>query len=152
MPVSRKSKKNISKKRKTNKNIRKMKGGDEGIFYINRFGKDYKNLNNSTSISKKFLELFKKYDPFIPGKYYRGPPIIVSETPATKIRIFDNFNRLLGEIKPDELGSLSRKISDNNNEYINLINPELSDVILSDNNLKLIKFEITYDNSKTKQD
>jgi hypothetical protein len=145
MPVSRKSKKNISKKRKTNKNIRKMKGGGEKIFYINEFGTDYFMLTYGTvkkTIHGMLLSNFQHYD----------PSNVNAISPAKKIRLFDNFNRLLGEVKPDDLTKLSDIIS--RESTINLINPDLSGLYLNDNNLKLIKFEITtYDdnNSRTSQ-
>jgi hypothetical protein len=140
MPVSRKSKKNLSKKRKTSKHIRKMKGG-VNMFIINQHHNTYDSVQGN-DIKKTFLDLFKPYDPINPNDNINSDNFVASTKPATQIRIFDTFNRLLGEVSRDKLTELSYYIR--RSMHINLINPELTNLHLCNNNIKQLTFEITY--------
>jgi hypothetical protein len=155
MPVSCKSKKNISKKiknrkrtNKTRKHIRKMKGGGERFKIINDpFNKMYRYVDDN-DINKTFLKEFQLYDPIVSDdeEIYNNAKIAFQTSgrqPAKKIRIFDNFSRLLGEVKKDDLKMLSSKI--NINTYISLDPPLEYSLCLSTNNIKQLMFEITYD-------
>ena len=100
------------------------------------------NKNFYNEIYRKFLELFGPFDPIDPKiSIQYDNSFVASKTPAKKIRIFDNFNRLLGEVKQNELKLLSTKIG--LNSTIDLINPNLI-LSLSNNNIKQLIFEITY--------